>query len=154
MTPRSPVAIVMLGNDGADTLATVDPDVFDNPVVPEYLQEFLADPRNLLAVAIDDGIVVGMASGLLYNHPDKPRQLFVNEVGVAGGYRRRGIGTRLVRRLLEHGRAHGCTEAWVATEESNRPARALYEALDGTEDADRAVVYTWRLENARDQQKD
>ena len=47
--------------------------------------------------------------------------------------------------LLEHGCIMGCTEAWVATEENNVAARALYTAVKGTEDADHAVVYTWQL---------
>lgn len=56
-----------------------------------------------------------MASGIVYVHPDKPLQLFVqlfvNEVGVAGHAQGRGIGKRLVQALLERGRELGCTEA-------------------------------------------
>lgn len=76
-----------------------------------------------------------MATGISCVHPDKPRQLFVNEVGVAGPYRRAGVGRRLVEALLAHGERLGCVEAWVATETSNAPARALYRATGGQEDA-------------------
>ena len=48
-------------------------------------------------------------------------------------------------RLLQLARSIGCRDVWVATEESNAAARAMYTSLRGREDAERAVVYTWRL---------
>lgn len=126
-------------------LDRVDPDVFDHPVEHSLAAEYLAGPDNLLTVAVQAESVVGMASGIVYVHPDKPRQLFINEVGVAESVRRQGVGRRLLQALLTEGRRRGCIEAWVATEENNKPARALYRSLAGNEDPDRAVVYTWRL---------
>ncbi len=74
---------------------------------------------------MEEGWVVGMASGLHYVHPDKAPQMFVNEVAVAPAFQRRGLGRRLVGALLEHGRGLGCGEAWVLTEASNA-ALAMY----------------------------
>jgi ribosomal protein S18 acetylase RimI-like enzyme len=139
------VEVRLLGPGEAAVLERVADDVFDHAVQPALAEAYLADPNNLLAVAIDDGLVVGMATGLTYLHPDKPLQLWVNEVGVDARWHRRGLGMRLVQTLLDAARARGCREAWVATEENNTPARALYRALDGAEDSDRAVVYTWAL---------
>jgi aminoglycoside 6'-N-acetyltransferase I len=141
----APVEVRLVTAADLAVLERVDPDVFDNPVQPELAASYVAAPDNLLAVAIDDGVVVGMASAIAYVHPDKPRQLFINEVGVSERYQGRGIGRRLVQILLERGRAMGCVEAWVATEEDNVAARALYASLDGVEDASHAIVYTWRL---------
>ncbi|HET8986706.1 MAG TPA: GNAT family N-acetyltransferase [Trueperaceae bacterium] len=137
----------------AHVLERVDVDVFDNPLVPESLSQFLGNPMNHLVVAIvedatgsaNDGIVIGMASAISYVHPDKPLQMFINEVGVADRYRRLGIGIQLVQFLLEHGRHLGCTEAWVATEVGNAAARSLYRATGGREEDERAVVYTYDL---------
>ncbi len=100
---------------------------------------------NHLVVAVAGGEVVGMASAISYVHPDKPLQLFINEVGVAEAHRQRGIGTRLVEFMLVHASSIGCEEAWVATEVSNTAARALYRATGGREDDERAVVYTYPL---------
>lgn len=133
----------------AAVLDRVDDDVFDHPVQPALVAAFLTNPANLLAVALAAGVVVGMASGIAYVHPDKPLQLFVNEVGVSGLFHRRGVGARLVRALLEHGRDLGCTEAWVATEDDNRAARALYESVGGVEQAERAVVFEFALADAQ-----
>lgn len=57
------VAIRLLGPDDAGVLERVAEDVFDGPVDPRWTAEFLADARHELAVALDDGVVVGMASG-------------------------------------------------------------------------------------------
>ena len=134
-------------------LEHVDEDVFDNPLDPELLTRFLANPMNQLVVglvedatdAAGDGTVIAMASAISYVHPDKPLQLFVNEVGVADAYRRQGIGRGLVDLLLARGERIGCTEAWVATEVSNAAARALYTSTGGVEDEELAVVYTYEL---------
>ena len=135
----------MLGPDDSAILDNVAEDVFDFDVRADSVSAFLIDPNSLLAGALDGDTVVGMTSALLYVHPDKPRQMFINEVGVAGPWRRRGIGRALVARMLDEARSRGCTEAWIATETSNVAARALYAAAGGIEDEERAVVYTWRL---------
>ncbi len=143
--PASAVTTRILGPNDAPVLDRVADNVFDYPVSPERTVQFLNEPRNLLAVAIVDTTVIGMASAFVYLHPDKPPQLFVNEVGVTAAFRRKGVAKRLVRLLLDQGRQAGCKEAWVATEEDNVAARALYSALNGVEDSNRAVVYTYTL---------
>lgn len=128
-----------------DSLASVAAGVFDHAIDPRLAAEFLADPRHHIVVAIDDGMVVGMATGVHYVHPDKPAELFINEVGVAATHRRRGIARQLVGALLAHARTIGCREAWVLTEPSNAAARELYTGLDrGTVTA--ALMFSYPLD--------
>ncbi len=108
--------------------------------------EFLADPRHHIAVALDGGVVIGMASAVHYVHPDKPPQLFIDEVGVASSHRRQGIASQLIALLLARGRALGCSEAWVAADEDNAPARALYAKAGGREEPVHAVIYAFPLD--------
>jgi ribosomal protein S18 acetylase RimI-like enzyme len=122
------IAIRRLRAADADVLQRVAADVFDGPVHPRWTHEFLADARHHLLVAEDDGQVVGMVSAVDYVHPDKAPQLWINEIGVAPSHQRRGIGRQLLGAMLAHGRALGCTEAWLGTEETNVPARRLYES--------------------------
>ena len=129
----SGVVVRRLGPGDAAVLDRVAPEVFDHAVDPRWTAEFLADPRHHLVVAIDGDTVVGFASGVHYVHPDKPPELWVNEVGVAPSHQRRGIGRAVVAALFAHGRTLGCREAWLGTEHDNAPARALYAALGGTE---------------------
>lgn len=144
--PDADVVVQLLTSADLAVLGRVAPGVFDHEIRPDLAARFFANPANLLAVAVADGVVVGMASGIAYVHPDKEPQLFVNEVGVAEPFRRRGVARRLVTALIARGREAGCVEAWVATEAGNAPARALYASLGGDEDDDLAVVYTWRTD--------
>jgi ribosomal protein S18 acetylase RimI-like enzyme len=139
------IVVRMLASDDAGVLANVADGVFDDPVRQELAAEYVADARLHLAVALEGDLVVGMASGVHYPHPDKPAQLFINEVGVASSHQRRGLGRRLIETLLAHGRELGCHEAWVATEADNEPARQLYVSTGGIADPTPAIVYTYRL---------
>lgn len=136
----------------ASLLDHVNEDVFDHAIDPVFLREFLSNPSNSLFVAIVDGQVVGMATGLTYVHPDKPRSLFINEVGVAVGHQRQGIGTQLISAILEWGKSKGCVEAWVATDDDNSAARLFYESTGGIADGKPSVVYVYSL-SARSERK-
>ena len=133
----------LLGPYDASVLDRVADGVFDNAVDPHWTAEFLADPRHHIVVALDGHTVVGMATAVHYVHPDKAAQLWVNEVGVAPSHQRRGIGLRLLRSMLAHGRDIGCSEAWLATEPDNLPARRLYLAAGGQEDP--MLLYSFDL---------
>lgn len=121
---------VLAAGDDAIVLKVAD-GVFDSAVQRRLVTEFLSDPRHHLVVAVDDGLVVGMASGVHYVHPDKPAELWINEVGVAPTHRRRGIATALVKSMLEVGRRLSCKEAWVLTDRANPAAMGLYAASGG-----------------------
>ncbi len=140
------IVIKILGRDDAPVLARLEPDVFDGPIRDDLVRQFLQDPRHHIAVAIDEtSTVVGMASAFHYVHPDKPPQFFVNEVGVADAYQGQGIGLRLMNELLAHGSRMGCSEGWVATEEDNVAARALYRKAGGKQAKETIVMYTFEL---------
>jgi len=126
-------------------LANVAPGVFDNDVDPGLSREFLSDARHHLAVALDGGLVVGFASAVDYVHPDKPRELWINEVGVAPSHQRQGLGRQLLRAMLDLGGRLGCRDAWVLTSPANGPAVRLYEAAGGTDLADAPMMFTFRL---------
>jgi ribosomal protein S18 acetylase RimI-like enzyme len=107
--------------------------VFDGPVKPELAKAYLAEPRFHIVVALDGETVAGMATGIVYIHPDKQPEFFVNEVGTGDAYLRRGIATRLMAALFEEARKAGCNYAWLGTEEDNHAANALYRRLGGDE---------------------
>jgi len=123
----------LLGPADAALLANPADDVFDAAIVPGLAEEFLADARHHIAAAIVDGRIVGFASGVHYIHPDKPAQMFINEVGVAGSWQRQGLGRAVMAALLDHARQLGCSEAWVLTDDDNMAARALYAASGGSD---------------------
>jgi ribosomal protein S18 acetylase RimI-like enzyme len=143
------ITIRVLRSGDESVLSNVAAEVFDNPIDEQSTREFLADPRHHIAVTIDDGLVVGFASGVHYVHPDKGPQLWVNEVGVAPTHRGRGLAKALLHELFEVGRIRGCAVAWVLTDRTNIAAVALYKAAGGIEAADglsnSMVGYSFKL---------
>jgi ribosomal protein S18 acetylase RimI-like enzyme len=138
------VIVRILSTDEHAVLSQVADDVFDDPVDPALAREFLSDPRHHLAVATTpEGKVVGMASCVHYVHPDKPPQMFINEVGVSEAHEGQGIGKRLIAALLQRAGELGCTEAWTATEPDNLRAQALYARAGGVKDPTPFVMYTF-----------
>lgn len=142
------VDIRVLGPGDEALLLRAAPGVFDDPVQPALAREFLGDARHLLAVAIDAGIVVSMASGVLYVHPDKPTELWVNELGTAASHQGRGLAKAVLGALLARARERGCGEAWVLTDRRNAAAMRVYASLGGEASPVAQVMFTFRLPRA------
>lgn len=119
-----------------DAAAVLAADVFDGPAVAQAVTDFLgttvaSDPRNILMLAEVAGRAVGFASATVLDHPDKPRALYVQELGVNEEARRQGIARALIAAIREEGRRRGCAATWVLTEAGNAAARATYAAAGG-----------------------
>ena len=139
------VVIRVLAPNEAPVLDHVAPDVFDHPIDPRWCGEFFADPRHHLAVALDGDLVVGMASGVHYVHPDKAPELWINEVGVSDRYRGQGVGRQLVQTLVAHGASLGCREAWVLTSPDNDAAQRMYRAAGAIPHEEPSIMFTYRM---------
>jgi ribosomal protein S18 acetylase RimI-like enzyme len=127
-------------------LSNVAPGVFDEAVRPDLVKRFLAKENYRILVALDGDLVVGMVTGFTHFHPDNDEEFFVNELGVDDGYRRRGIGERLMRAILDEARAMGCPDVWVGTETDNAPALALYRKLLREGDTEElSVIFTYEF---------
>jgi aminoglycoside 6'-N-acetyltransferase I len=120
-------------------------DLFDHAIRPQLVAEFLNDPRHHLVAAIEDGKVVGFVSAVHYVHPDKPTELWINEVAVAPTHRERGIGRQMLEAMLAHARTLGCGCAWVLTDRTNAPAMRLYAGAGGVENPKPAVMFEFPL---------
>lgn len=140
------VRVLQAGDEAI--LANAADDVFDDPIDRAATTAFLRDPRHHLAVALDDDLVVGFASAVVYVHPDKPRpELWINEVGVAAAHRCRGLGRRLIEALLNAASEANCSEAWVLTDRGNAAAMRLYESAGGEETSGDHVMFTFPLDD-------
>lgn len=133
----------LLNSGDGKLLATSGRGLFDGDIQPELGSQFLSDPRHHIAVAIDDSKIIGFASAVRYIHPDKPDELWINEVAVVKVYRRRGIADALLKLLFQCGRELGCREAWVLADESNIPAHQLYSTLGGV--PEKQIMYSFML---------
>ena len=130
----------------AAVLMNVADDVFDDPVDSGRVAAYLRDSGHLMIVAIVDGTVVGQCTAVIHRHPDKPTELYVDEVGVAPAFQRRGVAGKMLDALFALGREQGCREAWVGTEPDNAAARALYESRKEPHgEAEPFVMYLYKL---------
>jgi ribosomal protein S18 acetylase RimI-like enzyme len=128
--------LTTLANDGT-RYAEDGEDESESPLPPDDASAFLADDHTHLLIAFDEdasdapplGFVV--ANELCHRH-SFARMLIVYEIGVDREHRRRGVGRALLDAVAEIARDRGIPEGFVLTNESNRPAMALYAAAGGT----------------------
>jgi ribosomal protein S18 acetylase RimI-like enzyme len=137
------IRIRRLPLDDAAILHRVAVGVFDEPVNAKRLAAYLAEPGHLMIVALAGAEVVAQCAAAIHRHPDKPTELYIDEVGVAPAFQRQGIARQLLDEMFALGKALGCEEAWVGTEHDNHPARRLY-ASRGAE-AEPFVMYVFQL---------
>lgn len=115
-----------------------------NDASPEHMRRLLGDDRNTLIVASDGGRPVGFLVAYRFPRVDRDREMvYLYEIEVVPEYRRRGIGTRMIRQLEEVCRARDVLKIWVGTEAGNLAARALYEATGARCERDDYAEYTY-----------
>ncbi len=107
--------------------------------------EFLADPRHHIVAAIDNNVMIGFASAVHYIHPDKPPELWINEVGVASSHQKQGIGKAIMKELLRLGNELGCNVAWVLTDRNNAAGNGLYKSVGGKLEDGNTVLYEFEI---------
>jgi ribosomal protein S18 acetylase RimI-like enzyme len=137
-----PIKIQRISSNETALFRHIADDVFDEPVIPARLAAYLADSSNLMVLAITNGEVIGQVAAVLHRHPDKPAELYIDEVGVTPRYQKQGVATKMMDEMIRWGRELGCEEAWVGTEPDNAPARALYQRHA---EATPVVIYEWDL---------
>jgi ribosomal protein S18 acetylase RimI-like enzyme len=137
------IEIKRLTAGDAAILDRVADEVFDEPVDPRRLAAYLAEPGHLMLVALAGLEVVGQCAAVIHRHPDKPTELYIDEVGVTPALQRRGIARTMLDAMLVLGKTMGCEEAWVGTEPDNQPARGLYESHGVA--AEPFVMYAFKL---------
>jgi ribosomal protein S18 acetylase RimI-like enzyme len=102
--------------------------LYDDPVRADAVRRFLDEPGHHLLLALEGDAVVGFVSGVETTHPDKGTEMFLYELAVDPGARRRGHGRALVEALADLGRELGCRGMWVLTDDDNAAALATYTA--------------------------
>lgn len=119
--------------------------LFDDSLRDEAIERFLDAPDHHLFLALDDdGAPVGFASGVELTHPDKGVEMFLYELAVDEGARRRGFGTALVEALRDLARERGCQGMWVLTDEANAAGLGTYRKAGATIE-ERTYLLEWRL---------
>jgi len=119
-------------------------DVFDHAPTDTRLAAYFATPAHAMWVGLDGDLVVAQGRSIRLHHPDMAPELFIENLGVAPAYRRRGIATRLMREMFRWGAEQGCETMWVGTESVNDGALAFYRTLGLREEP--MVLFDAKLE--------
>ena len=142
------IPIRRLGADDA-TLAQTAVRAFKGRANSESsLAAFLANPANYLLAAIPDGESEPAGYLLAYRlqRPDREAaQMFIYEVDVAEGWRRRGLGSALLDEILRLARAGDMCEAFVLTSRGNEAARSLYARTGAVVEDEAAMLFVYPL---------
>ncbi len=107
-----------------------------SPLGEEYARSYLAGQDRGALLAIEDGQAVGLLSYSV--RPDLYHaggSALIELLEVCAPYRGQGVGTALVRALLERLEEMGCAEVSVSTMPENAGAIRFYRALGLTEEA-------------------
>ena len=125
-TAADATAICVIYNQGIeDRLATLETELR----TPAERREWLAarGPRHPVVVAETAGQVIGWASLNRFNPRPAYEHVADISVYIERGWRGRGVGRRLIERLVELGRAHAYHKLVLAAFPFNAAGMALYE---------------------------
>lgn len=140
--PGDTTTIRHLGPEDPGVLDHLRPGLFGGPLDPSETWRFLAVGLNEMVVALQAGQVVGLATGTVLMRPDGPPSFLITDLRVHPDERRKGLGMRLLERLLDVATDRGCRDITCQTEASDDAARALCARL-GARECEGRVSCVW-----------
>ncbi|SCX12856.1 ribosomal-protein-alanine N-acetyltransferase [Ruminococcaceae bacterium P7] len=126
-----------------DEVAAIENDCFSHPWSRRSLESELKNETSHFLVAVEDGKVIGyigmsavIDEGYLFN------------AAVDSHYRKKGVGSALVRELVTWCQKHDFAFLTLEVRESNAPAIALYSRFGFVRVGERKNYYSDPAENA------
>ena len=106
-------------------------DQIPNPEIPPNtrIQELLSDNNlHILAAFFDHELAGGLTAFQLNMYKSDPVKMFLYEIGVKSGYRRRGIGKKLIEDFCAFSKQLGAHKMIVPTTRGHTEAIEFYNA--------------------------
>ncbi len=101
----------------------------------DYLRRLLGSDSFIALAAEDQGQVIGgLAAYVLPKFEQARSEVYIYDLAVDAGHRRRGVATALIRRLQEIAATLGAWVIYVQADHGDDPAIALYTKLGVRED--------------------
>lgn len=113
-----------------------EPDTYGAHVPDEaYLGGLLAKPHFIALAALSgDEVVGGLAAYVLEKFEQARSEVYIYDLAVLEGHRRKGVATGLIRALQPIAKARGAYVIFVQADLVDEPAIKLYESLGKRED--------------------
>ena len=143
------VAILEMHENHVDTVVAIDAQTNNNPWSGSTFIKEINSPTHILLVAIDDnGDVIhddvkGFSGGQLIGN-----EFHIHSLAVNSGFRRQGIGRRLIKELLDDAKERDANSATLEVRVSNEAAISLYESLGFVSEGVRPKYYADNGEDA------
>jgi len=133
------------GDPDVDAVAALEAASFTNPWTRQMLADELArnEFARLYVLRLPGIPVAGFCACWIVVD-----ELHINTIAVAAEHRGRGLGSALMRHIMQEVRAQGVIRATLEVRESNRAARQLYERLGFVSAGVRHGYYTEPPEDA------
>lgn len=120
--------------------------VFDEqaPALNETQYAQIRDNRNFVAIGATVGfdLVGGIAGHLVPNYYKGGLDLFIYDVAVKHGHRRKGIGSELMKFAIQFCKEHGIKEMYVSADQEDDHALAFYRKTNPSETSARFFNYS------------
>lgn len=119
-----------------------------------YLARALADPDVYVFAAFEGKRPMGFVSAYRFPSLTKQRDLvYIYDVYVAAADQDRGVGRRLMDRMIAQCHKDGVAEAWVGTDLDNQAAQRLYVSAGAREPGEKYLQFEFDLAAASDKGK-
>ena len=131
--------------DEIDAILAIEEASFTNPWTRDmYVAELKNEGVSFFYLARDNGRqIVGFCS--FWRVLD---ELHINNLAVVPEFRRQGVATALLRRVLDEAARFGIRRTMLEVRQSNTPARQLYERFGFVVTGTRSKYYTNPIEDA------
>jgi aminoglycoside 3-N-acetyltransferase I len=100
-----------------------------------YLRDLLGKPHFIALAALSgDEVVGGLAAYVLEKFEQARSEVYIYDLAVLEGHRRKGVATGLIRTLQQIAKERGAYVIFVQADPPDEPAIRLYESLGTRED--------------------
>jgi aminoglycoside 3-N-acetyltransferase I len=127
---------LMRGMLGMFAEAFEDPEAYDSkPPRDAYLNKLLSSDTFIALAALEgEAVIGGLAAYELQKFEQERSEIYIYDLAVATGHRRRGIATALIEELRVIAKGRGAYVVFVQADYVDPPAIALYTKLGTRED--------------------
>lgn len=109
----------------------------------EYLMKFINDNHSYGFIAKEDNNIVGFAYAYSLTRPDGKIMFYLHSIGVLPKYQNRGIGTQMLKFIIDYAKRNNYSEVFVITDKGNQRACHVYEKTGGKNDIVNEIVYVY-----------